>query len=42
MLDIKQGKNNSTVKMTEEAKTLGIGQETAKRLVCLNKLIPPF
>ncbi len=42
MHGIKQGKKDSSVKMTEEAKALGIGPETAKRLVRLNALIPPL
>ena len=42
MHGIKNGKNNSSRKMREEAKALGIIEDTANRFVNLNKLIPPL
>ena len=39
---ILNGKNDSSVKMTEVAQMSGVGQETAKRLNRLNALIPPL
>ncbi len=44
--DVKRGNNQvgggGSVKMTEALEPLGVGQETAKRLDRLNKLIPPL
>ena len=43
MLDIKNGKNNSSVKMTEVAQKAGVAKERhTRRINQLNALIPPL